>query len=302
MDKAKSVIERLKNKSKRTGKSLQLYLQLLCQEEFLRKVSQSEFKNQLVLKGGLFIFTLTNFEGRATIDMDFLLQHIDNSEQNIRRIVQEVLEIQTGNTFISFEVVGYEKIALERKYSGISVHMIGKIGNTKTPIYVDFGVGDVIVPDSELRTIQSQLDDFDVVEINTYSIESTIAEKFDAIIQRYELTSRMKDFYDIYYLAGMFEFDGPQLYKAISETFKNRGTVYESDSFGRIMNLGNNEMVQNRWKSFLRKQKLEHIEFDEVLNILQIFLQEITDNLINKKNIDCKWNPKQFKWNEIAML
>ena len=68
------------------------------------------------------------------------------------------------------------------------------------------------------------------------------------------------------------------------------------------MNLVNNEMVQNRWKSFLKKHKLEHIEFDEVLNVLQIFLQEITDNLINKKSIDCKWNPKQLKWNEIAML
>ena len=87
MDRAKSVIARLKNKSKSTGKSLQLYLQLICQEEFIRKISQSDFKNQLVLKGGLFIFTLTNFEGRSTIDMDFLLRNMDNSEQNINRLI-----------------------------------------------------------------------------------------------------------------------------------------------------------------------------------------------------------------------
>jgi predicted nucleotidyltransferase component of viral defense system len=297
MDKAKSVIAKLKNKSMRTGKSLQLYLQLLCQEEFLRRVSLSEFKNQLVLKGGLFIYTLTNFEGRSTIDMDFLLRNLDNSEENIHMITQNILNIETGNTFISYEVVGYEKIAMERKYSGISVHMIGKIGNTKTPIYVDFGVGDVIVPGSELRMIRSQLDGFDEIEINTYSIDSTIAEKFDAIIQRYELTSRMKDFYDITYLASMFEFDGTQLFQAISETLKNRGTTYDSDSFDRIMNLKNNAVIKIRWQSFLRKQKLEQFEFGEVLNDLQIFLQEITDNLINEKSIDKKWDPKEFKWN-----
>lgn len=297
MDKAKSVIAKLKNKSMRTGKSLQLYLQLLCQEEFLRRVSLSEFKNQLVLKGGLFIYTLTNFEGRSTIDMDFLLRNLDNSEENIHMITQNILNIETGNTFISYDVVGYEKIAMERKYSGISVHMIGKIGNTKTPIYVDFGVGDVIVPGSELRMIRSQLDGFDEIEINTYSIDSTIAEKFDAIIQRYELTSRMKDFYDITYLASMFEFDGTQLFQAISETLKNRGTTYDSDSFDRIMNLKNNAVIKIRWQSFLRKQKLEQFEFEEVLNDLQIFLQEITDNLINQKSIDKKWDPKEFKWN-----
>lgn len=297
MDKAKSVIAKLKNKSMRTGKSLQLYLQLLCQEEFLRRVSLSEFKNQLVLKGGLFIYTLTNFEGRSTIDMDFLLRNLDNSEENIHMITQNILNIETGNTFISYEVVGYEKIAMERKYSGISVHMIGKIGNTKTPIYVDFGVGDVIVPGSELRMIRSQLDGFDEIEINTYSIDSTIAEKFDAIIQRYELTSRMKDFYDITYLASMFEFDGTQLFQAISETLKNRGTTYDSDSFDRIMNLKNNAVIKIRWQSFLRKQKLEQFEFEEVLKDLQIFLQEITDNLINEKSIDKKWDPKEFKWN-----
>lgn len=297
MDKAKSVIAKLKNKSMRTGKSLQLYLQLLCQEEFLRRVSLSEFKNQLILKGGLFIYTLTNFEGRSTIDMDFLLRNLDNSEENIHMITQNILNIETGNTFISYDVVGYEKIAMERKYSGISVHMIGKIGNTKTPIYVDFGVGDVIVPGSELRMIRSQLDGFDEIEINTYSIDSTIAEKFDAIIQRYELTSRMKDFYDITYLASMFEFDGTQLFQAISETLKNRGTTYDSDSFDRIMNLKNNAVIKIRWQSFLRKQKLEQFEFEEVLNDLQIFLQEITDNLINQKSIDKKWDPKEFKWN-----
>lgn len=71
MDKGASVLVKLKNKSKQTGKPLQMHLQLFCQEEFLRKLSLSKYADDLVLKGVLFIYTLTNFESRATIDVDF---------------------------------------------------------------------------------------------------------------------------------------------------------------------------------------------------------------------------------------
>ena len=79
---------------------------------------------------------------------------------------------------------------------------MGKIKNTRTPFNVDLGVGDIIVPKSEKRVIPVQLDEFTKPEISTYSLESTIAEKFDAILQLLEMTSRMKDFYDIYELHG----------------------------------------------------------------------------------------------------
>ncbi len=69
MDMAASVLARLKNKANKSGKSFQLYLQLFCQEEFLRKLSLSRYKDNMVLKGGLFIFTLTDFESRATVDV-----------------------------------------------------------------------------------------------------------------------------------------------------------------------------------------------------------------------------------------
>lgn len=71
MDKSKSVLARLKNKSKQSGKSLQLHMQFFCQEELLRRISKSSYKENFVLKGGLLIYTLSGFEGRATVDMDF---------------------------------------------------------------------------------------------------------------------------------------------------------------------------------------------------------------------------------------
>ncbi len=194
MDKAASVLAKLKNKSKLNRKPLQLYLQLFCQEEFLRKVSLSKYANNLVLKGGLFIYTLTNFESRATIDVDFLIRQLPNSVEEIEKIVDEILTVDTGNDFITLTAKSFEAISPQRKYTGVSFQIIGQIKNTKTPFNVDFGVGDVIVPSSEKRVIPVQLDEFDNPQINTYSLESTIAEKFDAILSRLEMTSRMKDF------------------------------------------------------------------------------------------------------------
>lgn len=201
-DIAASILTKLQNKAKETGRSYQLCLQLFCQEEFLRRVAVSKYSENLVLKGGLFIYTLTGFESRVTLDIDFLLRRITNAEQEIKNMIKEIIGIDTGNDFITFDIKGISPISLHRKYNGLSVSMLGLIKNTRTPFNIDFGVGDIIVPKAEKRAIPTQLDNFAKPEINTYSLESTIAEKFDAIITRFEFTSRMKDFYDIHYIAN----------------------------------------------------------------------------------------------------
>jgi len=100
---------------------------------------------------------------------------------------------------------------------------------------VDIGVGDIVLPKPKKRIIKPQLEGFEAPCIYTYSLESTIAEKLDAILQRFELTGRMKDFYDIYYLALTFDFEGEKLSSAISETLKNRKTNINPDSFARSL-------------------------------------------------------------------
>lgn len=230
-DKAASVLAKLRNKAKASGISYQQCLQLFMQEEFLRKLSKSGYKDFLVLKGGLFIYTLTNFESRATIDVDFLLRNFSNSIDDVKELVEKIINTPTGNDYILMTAKGFEEISPQRKYHGISAQIIGQIKNVRIPFNVDIGVGDVIVPQAEQRTINTQLPDFETPIIKTYSLESTIAEKFDAILQRFELTGRMKDFYDIYYLARTFDFDGAKLQTAIFETLQRRGTSYNRDSF-----------------------------------------------------------------------
>lgn len=223
-DIAASVLAKLRNKAKASGISYQQCLQLFVQEEFLRKLSKSGCEDTLILKGGLFIYTLTNFESRATIDVDFLLRGYSNTIDDVKELICKIIDTPTGNDYIEMRAKGFEKISPQRKYHGISTQIIAQIKNVRVPFNVDIGVGDIIVPRAEERTINTQLPDFEAPVIKTYSLESTIAEKFDAILQRFELTGRMKDFYDIYYLSRTFNFEGAKLQAAIFETLQRRGT------------------------------------------------------------------------------
>lgn len=295
-DKAASVLAKLKNKAKISGISYQQCLQLFMQEEFLRKLSKSGYEDNLILKGGLFIYTLTNFESRATIDVDFLLRGFSNSIEDVKSMIGKIIETSTGNDFVSMTAKGFEEISPQRKYHGISTQIIGQIKNVRVPFNVDIGVGDIIVPKAEERRINTQLPDFEKPVIKTYSLESTIAEKFDAILQRFELTGRMKDFYDIYYLARTFDFEGAKLRAAIFETLKKRETPYDRDSFKRILALSEDEDMQKRWRYFLKNIKDDTLEFAVVIKEMQKFLEPVFDAIVDEEEWKKNWTFKQ-KWN-----
>lgn len=295
-DIAASVLTKLKNKAKASGVSYQQCLQLFFQEEFLRRLAGSRYAENFVLKGGLFIYTLTNFESRATVDVDFLMRGLNNDLARMDEIIAEILAVDTGNDFVRFEAKKTESIAVQRKYHGISTQITGYIKNVRVPFNVDIGVGDVIVPNAERRNIQTQLAGYEQPEILTYSLESTIAEKFDAILQRFELTGRMKDFYDIYYLSRTFDFDGLKLQTAIQETLQNRGTAYEKDSFERVLALADDVDMQTKWRYFLRTLGNPVMDFQTVMNGLEQFLAPLWDAMIGEEELLKRWTSTDSAW------
>lgn len=295
-DIAASVLAKLKNKAKASGISYQQCLQLFFQEEFLRKLSASKYAENFVLKGGLFIYALTNFESRATVDVDFLMRGLNNDLIRMDEIITEILAVPTGNDFVSFKASKTEPIAVQRKYHGVSTQITGYIKNVRVPFNVDIGVGDVIVPRPERRNIQTQLEGYEKPEILTYSLESTIAEKFDAILQRFELTGRMKDFYDIYYLSRIFDFDGLKLQTAIQETLQNRSTAYEKDSFARILALADDEDMQIKWRYFLRALGNPEISFSDVMVGIHTFLGPVWEAILRESELLSRWNSRDTHW------
>lgn len=298
-DIAASILARLKNKASESGRSYQLCLQLFCQEEFLRRLEKSRYAENLVLKGGLFIYSLTDFDSRVTIDVDFLLRQMPNTPEQLEAILNEIIATETGNDYISFKIKNVAPIALEKKYAGIGASLVATIKNTRTSFSIDFGVGDVIVPRQEKRRIPTQLDNFEAPVVNTYSLETTIAEKIDAILFLMEFSSRMKDYYDIYYLANKFDFDGATLTEALRKTFANRGHVFTVEQFERVTEFGSDDAMQKKWKAFCRKINTKTDDYDAVLKTIREFLSEPYVAAVSDRDFSEKWLAYKGKWSSV---
>ena len=295
-DIAASVLARLKNKAKESGRSYQLCLQLFCQEEFLRRLEKSQYAENLVLKGGLFIYSVTDFDSRVTVDVDFLLRKVPNTPEQLQTVIETIISTPAGNDFVTFEIKDIAPIAVAKKYAGIGVSLVARIKNTKTPFSIDFGVGDVIVPKQEKRKIPTQLDDFTAPTVNTYSLETTIAEKIDAILSLMEFSSRMKDYYDIYYLANKFDFDGATLTEALRKTFENRGHIFTTDQFEQVMTFGSDDAMQKKWKAFVRKIDTKTDNYNTVLKTIKTFLGKPFVAAIEDENFTEQWFTAENQW------
>ena len=297
-DIAASILARLKEQAKETGLSYQMCLQLFCQEEFLRRLSMSQYSSNFILKGGLFIYTLTEFQSRATQDIDFLMLQLSNDIDKVKGIMEEICHVDTANDYIKIEVLNTETITPEKEYQGVSVKFIGRIKQVRIPFSIDLGIDDVIVPKAVIRSLKTRLIDFDAPQVYTYSLESTIAEKFDAILKRMEGTSRMKDFFDIYYLSSMFDFDGRKLQEAIWQTIQHRGTVYETNSFDRIAAFNGNAFLLAQWTRFQPSMQMQLPEFASIIKRLEDFLKPVFVASINEIELFMDWSAEQEKWKE----
>ncbi len=132
--------------------------------------------------------------------------------------------------------------------------------------------------------------EFEKPRVLTYSLESTVAEKLDAIIVLMEATGHMKDFYDIYYLATTFDFEGRKLQEAIYETLSNRGTPYEKDSVAVISRLAEDSNILKRWDNFCKKILKYKLDFNHVIKVIIDFLQPPYEALILEDELFKDWS------------
>ena len=125
-----------------------------------------------------------------------------------------------------------------------------------------------------------------------------MAEKFDAILKRMSASSRMKDFYDIFYWSKIFDFDGEVLYRAIFETLKHRGTTYKKDSLEKIKLFHQNEFMRTLWNNYNPGPGLEKPDFISVLNQIALFIGPIYEAILNQKDFFGMWLAKENVWSK----
>lgn len=293
-----SVAERLKNVSKQSGKSFDLLLLLYFQERLLYRLSISDFREKFLLKGGLFLFSLTQFKARPTKDIDFLAKQISNDLDYIKNSFETICTLPVEEDGVSFDVKGItaERIKEDADYEGVRIKIPASLGRMKKVLQLDIGFGDVIVP--KPRDIQYPvLLNMAQPHIFVYSTESVISEKFEAMISLSVANSRMKDFYDINTLLTTENFDGRVMYEAVLETCQRRGTHLEKEHPLFTEKFANDLPRIKQWKTFLRRIGADQsLEFPLVMLHIREFLYPIYLSILKEDDYFRMWDSKLLKW------
>ena len=106
----------------------------------------------------------------------------------------------------------------------------------------------------------------------------------------------MKDYYDIYYLANKFDFDGTTLTEALKKTFENRGHAFTVEQFEQVMNFADDSAMQKKWKAFVRKINTKTDDYSNVLKTIKVFLTKPFTVAVRDKEFTGKWSAADGEW------
>ena len=288
---AASVHQRLLNKARESSRPFNEILQHFAIERFIYRLSKSPHADRFVLKGALMFSAWTGSISRPTMDID-LLGKIENSIELIVAVVKDACEMEVENDGIVFhkDTVTATRITEDADYKGVRVLLRGNLGSIRLFLQIDIGFGDVIIPGPS-KIKYPVLLDFPPPELDGYTMESTIAEKFQAMVKLGLLNSRMKDFYDIWFLSRMFDFKGETLAEAIEKTFEKRKTPLTSEPTIFNPSFMKDENKQAQWLGFINKAKLGDApaSFENVAADIKVFLQPVVASIIDRQAFRLFW-------------
>lgn len=274
---------------KTKGADYNLILLRFVQERFLYRLSQSVYRKNFFLKGGALLFAHERFAARPTRDMDFLGDNISRDKENIKRIMLEICSIACEEDGVTFECgeddILLEDITIEKEYNGTRVHMTAHMDTIVQPFSIDVGFGDVIVPQPAQLDYPLLIEGLPAVNVEAYSLETVVAEKFQTMIDRGTINSRMKDFFDVYTILKADKVDYELLKEAIVEVFANRGTELDADNVVFSEDFAQDESRQAMWKAYLKRIKYkDELPFSEVMDIVRERLQPMKGEKVSSEN------------------
>ncbi len=289
INKAVSVRQRLLNRARSDKRPFNELLQYYAMERFLYRLSQSFFSDRFILKGALLLRVWDASEFRPTMDID-LLGKTSNEEADILALFNNILVVPVEEDGLIFDSgsLQSERITEDADYEGIRIRFKGALDTARVTMQLDIGFGDIVFPDPEEAELPTMLD-FPAPKLFCYSRESTIAEKFEAMIKLGFLNSRMKDFFDIWLLSRRFNFIGFDLAESIRLTFEQRKTTLPTvvESFTEPFTRDK----QAQWVAFQKKLDMEHVpsQFQDIVVHLEEFLTPVVGALLSETPFDRQW-------------
>jgi predicted nucleotidyltransferase component of viral defense system len=290
-----SVKARLANLARERREDFQELLSRYGRERLLYRLSVSEFQERFVLKGALLFAYWTGAPHRPTRDLD-LLGYGDPDVAVLEKVFRDLcaVEVQPDGLVFQPDSVNGERIKDEEKYEGVRLHMTALLEKSRIKLQIDVGFGDRVVPAPEEIDFPTLLD-FPAPHLRSYTRESMVAEKFEAMVKLGMLNTRMKDFFDVWTVSQEFAFDGPTLSKAMKATFETRGTAVPTKPPSALSPEFYGDPEKNtQWKAFLNKGRLnaQRKSLPEIAEALRAFLIPPSEAVARNEILKGNWEPR----------
>ena len=292
-----SVHQRLLNYSKANKKDFNQTQVYYAIERFLYRLGLSPYKDTFILKGGVLFLTLDIDFPRPTRDID-LLGFTESSVENLMEIISDVCrqDVDRDDEIVFDEqTITAKSIKENDEHKGIRLKSISRIATAKIPLQIDVGFGDRVYPDPRTVEYPVLLAQYRYPIIRAYAFETLIAEKVHAMVIKDAFNSRIKDFFDIWYLSTTQEYSGPVLAAAIKATFEQRQTEIPFETPFALSESFNTKINLSRWKSLSNKMNIPTPALQEVIQSIKSFLMPVVISLSKENKFTLDWTP-DFGW------
>lgn len=245
---------RIKSVAKQNNADARTLMRIYMMERFLERLTQSEYRDNFIIKGGILVTAMIGVAHRSTMDIDTSMKNLNLSAEDALRVVNQVKDIDLDDG-VSFEVKDVSNIMDEMEYPGIRVTMNANVGRLITPLKIDISTGDVITPRAIEFNYDLLLEDRSI-KLWSYNLETILAEKLQTVLARGILNTRMRDFYDIRMLVDTYEdkVNKAVLKDAFAATCKKRGTDNLQEQAEEIVKIIEaDEQIQVPWRAYQKK-------------------------------------------------
>lgn len=268
---------KIKNLAKDKNADARVLLRLFAMERFLERLSDSKYRNNFVIKGGVLVTAMVGVSNRSTMDIDASIKNLNISVQDARRFLSEIAQIDLQDG-VSFELIKVERIMDEMEYPGLRAHMNAALDGIKVSLKIDISTGDVITPRAIEFHYPLMLEDREI-SLYSYNLETILGEKIQTILARGILNTRMRDFYDVHLLLLKYSdrLDFDLFSEAFAATCKKRNTVGIIRQAGKIIErIKSDEHMQGLWKAYQAKYTYAaSISFDDTIDSVEELIKRL---------------------------
>jgi predicted nucleotidyltransferase component of viral defense system len=282
------------------GEDYQRVLGRYAIERFLYRLGQSPYRDKFALKGATLFTLWTGHTHRPTKDLDLLGRGSSSDIEEVEMTIRAICDIQDEDGIVFHrESVEGARIKEDDEYDGVRIKLLAELAGARIPMQIDIGFGDAVYPEPELASFPVLLP-MGAPLIRAYPRESAVAEKFHAMVVLDIRNSRMKDFYDIWFMASTWTFEMASLRKAILASFERRGsTIPTAVPFALTDDFLNDPQKKKQWAAFVSRLSSESPapSLQEVGSVLRDFLLpciSVGSSLrpeLNHWDPSLRWNP-----------